>query len=416
MRVKGVFGPPGDKSISHRVALMSLLAEGEAEVTNFSPCADVASSIEAARLLGSRFERDGDTLTVRAAAGAITAAAAVDCGNSGTTMRLLMGVLAGAQGGYVLDGDNSLRRRPMERVAEPLRRMGAVIDCPNGRCPVDVRGRKLRGIEYTLPVASAQLKSAVLLAGLNADGPTSVKEPMPSRDHTERLIRAWGGPIAMGHGTVTVERSMLKMPSSFQIPGDVSSAAFLLCAAAIVPGSSVIAENVLLNPTRTGFLTMLSRMGADVAITPHGETPEPWGTVSAAFSPDLSGCRVTADEIPAMVDEVPIMALVATQARGTTVFEGVSELRVKESDRIAAIVSQLSHMGARIAAEADALIVEGPSVLRAPQRLDSFHDHRIAMTLRVAGLLDGTMPEIAGEESVAISFPGFQETLTGLLA
>lgn len=415
MRVKGVLQPPGDKSISHRVALMSLLSRGELRVTNFSPCADVESSVTAARALGSKFHIQGTTRIIIGAQGNLTPATSIDCGNSGTTMRLLMGILAGSHGNHVLDGDGSLRRRPMERVAEPLRRMGALIECSDGRCPIVLEGHPLRGISYTLPVASAQMKSALLLAGLNAAGATSITEPVPSRDHTEKLIAAWGGAIIRDQQTVTVRASLLEMPGAFHVPGDVSSAAFLLCAAVILPGSSVIAENVLLNPTRTGFLSMLSRMGAEVTITQHGETPEPWGTVSAAFSPDLVGCVVSANEIPTMVDEVPIMALVATQAKGATIFQGISELRIKESDRIAALVSQLSLMGARIHAEENSLIVEGRSALMAPQQLESFHDHRIAMTLRIAGLLDNAFPKIQGEESVAISFPGFQDVLTELL-
>lgn len=414
MSLNGVFAPPGDKSISHRMALFSILAKGACKLTNFSPCADVRSSLDAVKLLGIRADANGDALIVEGAGGTIRNKARIDCGNSGTTMRLLMGILAGRPGEFVLDGDESLRRRPMERVAIPLRMMGAQIDCPNGKSPVHIRGAALQGIAYELPVASAQLKSAILLAGVQADRPTLVGEPAASRDHTEKLLRLCGGEINGDMGTWYVGRSELVLPDSFYVPGDISSAAFFLCAAAITPGSTVEAHGVLQNPTRTGFIDVLDRMGADIDFENWDNSAEPYGMIRTRFTPGMKGCRIRAEEIPLLVDEVPILALVATQANGTTAFEGVGELRIKESDRLAAVASQLGAMGAEIQAEGDTLVVEGPTRLKCPNQLDSFGDHRIAMTLRLAAFMVGADPHIEGEESTSVSYPGFHETLNEL--
>jgi 3-phosphoshikimate 1-carboxyvinyltransferase len=413
--LNGAFRPPGDKSISHRLALFSALAEGRAEIENFSRCADVQSSLAALRLLGASAESNGDLLVVHGAGGRVARRARIDCGNSGTTMRLLMGILVGRSGEFILDGDDSLRRRPMERVAAALRLMGAQVGCPDGKCPVRIVGGDLRAIEYELPAASAQLKSAVILAGLQAEGVTTVNEPVPSRDHTERLLSLMAGNIARTASGWRVQPSRLTLPERLRTPGDASSAAFFLAAAAIVPGSDVIAEGVLLNPTRIGFVHVLRRMGALVEIQERGDTPEPWGLARVRWSPDLSACSVSPHEVPSIIDEVPILALVATQARGGTVFEGVGELRVKESDRLAAISSQLARLGAKIEAEGDALVVHGPTPLRSAAKLSSFGDHRIAMTLRLASLLTDGSPAIEGEESVDISYPGFHATLRALL-
>lgn len=411
MALKGVFSSPGDKSISHRLALMSILASGEVALTNFSPCADVNSSLDAVTLLGSQVRSEGDKLVIRGAGGQIVSEATIDCGNSGTTMRLLMGVVAGRPGQFTLDGDDSLRKRPMERVAVPLRSMGADVRTQSGKCPVTVLGGNLQGIDYALPVASAQLKSAVLLAGIQADGSTSVKESVLSRDHTERLLNLFGARLS-GPG-LRVERSTLVLPQSFHVPGDASSAAFFLAAATIIPDSEITATGVLLNPTRTGFLNVLRRMGAILEIQPTESGAEPYGIVKARYS-HLVACCVEAGEIPSLVDEVPILALVATQATGTTVFKGVGELKIKESDRLAAVASQLGQMGAKIRTHNDTLIIDGPTTLRSVGNLDSFHDHRIAMTLRIAGVLADADPKIEGESSIAISYPGFHETLKEL--
>lgn len=411
MCLKGSFPTPGDKSISHRVALMSLLAGGNCRVSNLSPCADVTSSLEAIDLLGGRYRAEGEDVVITGAAGRISDRARIDCGNSGTSIRLLMGILAGQRGDFTLDGDESLQKRPMERVAAPLRSMGAEVNCENGCCPVNIRGGGLRGIDYELPVASAQLKSAVLLAGLQAEGPTVVHESKASRDHTERLIPLWGGLVTRQGDGWRVEKSDLSLPETLFVPGDPSSAAFFLCSAAVIPESDVTAEGVLLNPTRTGFLEVLKRMGAAVEVETLGRSPEPWGRIRVRFSPDLTGCEVRSEEIPALVDEVPILALTATQARGVTRFHDVGELRLKETDRLTAIVTQLDRLGAVVGLDGDILIIEGPTPLKKAEELNSFNDHRIAMTLKLAGLMAGNEPFIQGEESIRISYPGFDADL-----
>ncbi len=414
MRLKGVFSPNGDKSISHRLALLSLLAGGTCRVTNLSSSADVRSSLDAVASLGTRVVQEQSQVLISGAQGRVVSSADIDCRNSGTTMRLLMGILAGRDGRFVLDGDESLRSRPMERVAIPLRLMGATVTCDGGKCPVQLQGGNLNGIDYDLPVASAQLKSAVLLAGIQARSVTTVREIAPSRDHTERLLSGWNGNISGSDGVWTVKNSSLQMPERYHVPGDVSSAAFFLAAATVIPGSDVTAENVLLNPTRTGFLEVLKRMGARIEIQNRGERPEPWGNVRAQFTPELVACLVAADEIPSLVDEVPVLALVATQAAGTTIIEGVGELRVKESDRIAAVVDQLGMMGASMAVDRETLSITGLTPLKAPPRLESFGDHRIAMTLRLAGLLAYAEPEISREDCIAVSYPEFHKTLERL--
>jgi 3-phosphoshikimate 1-carboxyvinyltransferase len=277
--------------------------------------------------------------------------------------------------------------------------------------PVTVSGRPLHGIRFSLPVPSAQLKSAVLLAGVQASGPTEIMEPEACRDHTERMLALCGARIRRTPGRWWVERSTLQLPPRYRVPSDISSAAFFLCAAAVLPGSDVVAEGVLLNPQRTGFLDVISRMGADVEVERQGDEPEPWGRVRVRHSPDLHGCEVGAGEIPRLLDEIPILTLMASQAAGTTVFRRVGELRVKESNRLQALTSQLAAMGARVIEKGDDLRVEGRSALTCPASLESYGDHRMAMTLRLAGLLADGEPRIREEECVAVSYPDFHETL-----
>jgi 3-phosphoshikimate 1-carboxyvinyltransferase len=414
--LKGSFIPPGDKSISHRLGLFALLAQGVCKVENFSPCADCASTLAAAKQLGAGVSTRDDIVELTGTSGQLESGQ-VDCGNSGTTMRLLMGILAGRPGNFQLIGDESLSRRPMQRVADPLNAMGAQITCHAGKPPVDIKGMTLHGAVHSLAVASAQLKSALLLAGIQAEGETSVKEPALSRDHTELLFKAWGADIWQKHGSWRVKRSELRLPMTLRVPGDASSAAFFISGAVIAPGSQAESRDTLLNPTRIGFLKVLERMGAALEIVEQGNAPEPWGMVRAGYSPDLHGCQVAAEEIPLLVDEVPILALAATQAKGETVFHGVSELRIKESDRIGAIVSQLSAMGAMLEARGDDLIVHGPCRLKVPDaEMDSFGDHRIAMTLAMAGVAAGKMPKVRDAECAAISYPGFAQDLERLTA
>lgn len=413
MSLKGAVTPPGDKSISHRAGLFSLLATGTCRVSNFSPCADCASTLEAVSRLGGRVERQGEEVVLHGAAGNLTNAA-VDCGNSGTTMRLLMGVLAGRPGSFTLDGDASLRRRPMARVADPLTRMGAKVSTADGRPPVTIEGAALNGQRHELAVASAQLKSALLLAGLQATGETVVVEPHLSRDHTERLLRAMGADIAQAEGGWRVRPSALGLPESLRVPGDISAAAFLLVGALITPGSQVTTLGVGLNPGRVGLLTVLQRMGAKLEVSEEGRDPEPWGRVSAVYTPELRATEVLPEEIPLLVDEVPILALAATQAQGVTVLRSINELRIKESDRIAAITTQMGALGARLWEEGDDLFIEGPTPLKPQGSYDSYGDHRIAMTLAMAGVLCGQTLEVADAACAGVSYPDFYRDLEAL--
>ncbi|MBD3370321.1 3-phosphoshikimate 1-carboxyvinyltransferase [Candidatus Fermentibacteria bacterium] len=411
MTLKGEFSPPGDKSVSHRVVLMSLLADGKVEVENLSRCTDVKSSMAAAAELGAKISQNGDLYLIEGTGDELSRSAYLDCGNSGTTIRLLCGILAGAPGRFVLDGDDSLRRRPMERVAEPLRAMGAVIRCRYGKCPVEVSGATLRGTSLELSVPSAQVKSAVLLAACRGFGPTSIVQTVETRDHTERLLELMGSRVLKSGQTMMVGPSRLRLPARVRVPGDPSSAAFFLCGAAMVPGSEITARGVMLNPTRNGFLEVMRRMGADLKVARDDSGHEPEGSVTVRYTPRLKGCRVRSEEIPGMVDEIPILALLASTARGETVFQGVGELRVKESDRLSMIQRQLGRLNAGVSVEGDDLVVRGPSRLRYGRTLDSGGDHRIAMTLRMASLLTKGQPEIQGEDSVNVSYPGFHRHL-----
>jgi 3-phosphoshikimate 1-carboxyvinyltransferase len=365
--------------------------------------------MEAVKTLGARTQQVEENVVIEGAQGKVADSGTIDCGNSGTTMRLMMGILAGCSGNYLLDGDQSLRRRPMERVASPLRKMGANIICNEGKCPIRIGPARLSGMDYVTPTPSAQLKSAILLAGLQADGQTCVTEPSPSRDHTERLIRSWGGSIENHAMRVVVRRSSLLMPKFLKAPGDPSSAAFFLCGAAIVPGSELIVENLLLNEGRLGFLRVLQRMNAKVRVEIQGNDPEPWGLTKVSYKNGLKACVVHEKEIPTLVDEVPILALVATQAQGWTEFRGVGELRVKESDRLEAIMETLSNMGAVAHVERDTLRVHGPARLKPTARARSFGDHRIAMMLRIASQLTDDNLEMDDEDCIRISYPEFQD-------
>jgi 3-phosphoshikimate 1-carboxyvinyltransferase len=414
--VDGSFAPPGDKSISHRLALMAILASGQCEVSNSLPGEDVQSSLKALKTLGGQFETsDFIHVKITGLGGKTVDRANIDCGNSGTTMRLLTGILAGCSGKFVLDGDASLRKRPMERIAKPLREMSAHVETQDGRCPIHIYGQGLNGITYELPVASAQLKSAVLLAGMQADGQTQVIEPTISRDHTERMLRQMGAKIEQDHQSWIVEKSDLMLPDKFYVPGDPSSAAFFLCASAILMGSRVISKNTLLNPTRIGFIDVLKRMNIQIRVDQKMDQPEPIGDIQVDYSSDILPTIITENEIPLLVDEVPILSLVATQAKGKTIFKGVQELRIKETDRLEAISTQLNKMGAHIEAGKDTLTIFGPTPLTQVESLDSFDDHRIAMTLRLASLLTKSEPQIKHEDCVAISYPDFHNTLNQLM-
>ncbi len=401
---------PGDKSISHRAAMMGGIATGITPIANFLWADDCRSTLSCLRALGVGIdERDravvvhGQGLRLRPTADML------DAGNSGTTARLMAGLLAGQDFATEITGDESLRSRPMERVAAPLRLMGAAVETSaTGGLPLRVRGGTLRGITYTLPVASAQVKSAVLLAGLYADGETTVVEPMATRDHTERMLEVFGAEVDRRGDQITVDRSTLRgVP--VMVPGDISSAAFVLAAAAALPGSEVTVADVGLNPTRTGALDVLRAMGAEVDIRQEDVwAGEPVGTVTVRGQ-GLRGVAIGGAMVPGVIDELPVLCIAATAAAGSTEISGAAELRVKESDRIGAIATALRVLSGEVEERPDGLTIHG-SRLRGGV-VNAAGDHRLAMAFSVAGLLASAPVTVEGAEVVAVSFPGFFETL-----
>jgi len=404
---RGVFTLPGDKSISHRAALLGAMALGETRVRNYSTAADCASTLACLRGLG--VETRGDGTTVRISGDGLEAwrppSAVLDAGNSGSTIRMLAGALAGRPFRSVLTGDESLRRRPVERVAAPLRAMGATVTTTDGRPPLTVEGGRLLGLAHDLPVASAQVKTAILLAGLQAAGETTVREPGPSRDHTERMLPAFGVPVERRGLAVTVRGGARLRGTEVVVPGDASSAAFLVVAALVLPDSEVRLDGVLLSPTRTAFVEVLQAMGGRVEARLEAEQPEPVGSILASSS-TLRGTTVDPALVPCLIDEVPALAVAAAFAQSPFTVTGAAELRVKESDRIAAMAEGLAALGARVRERPDGLEVEGGAPLRGA-RVRSHGDHRIAMALSVAALGAEGATEIQGAECVAVSFPGF---------
>lgn len=407
---------PGDKSISHRALILASLATGRSTVRRVNAGLDVQATARTLSQLGAgcAFDEDNARVEVESpgAAALHEAGDVLWAGNSGTTLRSLLGVCAGIEGLNVLSGDDSLRSRPMLRVVAPLRQMGATID---GRdygalAPLAVRGGALEGLEFTMPVASAQVKTAILLAGLRARGTTSVTEPGPSRDHTERMLEAAGVPVARRGATVSVSGGTVPGPRDWSVPGDFSSAAYLVAGALLLDGSDLILDDVGVNPTRTGMLDVLARMGGSVEVTDEKEEGgEPVGSLRVRAS-RLEATTVGGDEVPRLIDELPVLAVLATQAHGTSEFRGAEELRVKESDRIETVVSALRTLGADVDDLPDGMIVRGPSPLRGGE-VDARNDHRVALAMAVAGFIaDGTV-RVHGWSSVGTSFPEFLDVL-----
>ena len=409
---------PGDKSISHRALLFGALGTTPMRVGNLAPGADVRSTAACLRALGvSVVESEGQgSVTVQGVGpgGFTSPVGPLDCGNSGTTMRLLLGLVAGAGLSCTLDGDASLRRRPMRRVLAPLREMGARMAGQGGpedeRAPLRVSASPaLVGRLHRLPIASAQVKSALVLAGLAADGETRVREPEPSRDHTERMLAAWGAPVRLEAAEVVATRLLrpLALPEALDVPGDPSSAAFWVGAGLLVPGANVAVRGVDVNPTRTGFLRVLERMGAVVEREPEASAAgDPVATLRVRGGQPLRGTEILPSEVPSLLDEVPLLAVVASQARGETRLTGARELRVKESDRLRQLVLGLRAMGADLDELDDGFVLRGPTALRGAA-IDSAHDHRIAMSFAVAGLVADGETEVEGAEWADISYPGF---------
>ena len=404
---------PGDKSISHRSVLVGALGEGETRVGGFGRSGDTQATVDAARALGVEVDDVADDeLVVHGVGLRGLRAGSVDCGNAGTLMRLLAGVVAGQEGEFTLTGDESLSTRPMERIAAPLRRLGATVETTEGHAPLVVRGSGgRRGAEIEPEVASAQVKSAVLLAGLNAEGPTTVVERIPTRDHTERMLEAAGVGVRRNATRVTVEPAGALRLEEVVVPGDFSSAAPLLVAAALVPGSDLTIHDLGVNPHRTGLLAVLERMGARVSVFDRRRAgSEPVASVQVQPG-ELVATEIGAEEVPGLVDELPLVALLASHARGETRVSGAGELRVKETDRIEAVTDGLRPLGARIHSRADGWTVTGvPARLRGG-RVDARGDHRIAMLGAVAGLASREGVAIEGADTAAISFPGFYELL-----
>lgn len=413
----GELYPPPDKSISHRAAILLALAEGTGVVTNFLRSRDTLATVACLRALGVAIDEEGSTLVVRGAgsAGLREPEDVLDAENSGTTMRLLAGVLAGQPFLSIVTGDRYLRRRPMRRVVEPLGLMGAtVLSRTGGLAPLVIAGGRLRGIDYELPVASAQVKSCVLLAGLFAEGVTTVRERFATRDHTERLLAYLGADVRRLDGRVSLRGGVPLEARPIAVPGDISSAAFFAVAAAIVPGSEIVIRNVGLNESRAGVLAVLARSGASVAVEPDAEVAgEPAGTVRVAATGRFSAFEIGAAEVPFLVDEIPVLAVAATQAEGTTTISGAQELRVKESDRLHAMAVNLRAMGAAVEERPDGLVIDGPTRLRGTVvRADG--DHRVAMALAIAGLVAEGETVIEDADCVAVSYPSFFEDLDRL--
>ncbi len=412
----GATAVPGDKSISHRAAMFAALAEGRSQVRNFLPGGDCQATLGVLRGLGVAIEAispselliDGVGLD-----GLQEPAAALDCVNSGTTMRLMAGLLAGQRFFSVLSGSPQLTKRPMGRVVEPLRQMGAAIWGRQGGklAPLAIQGARLHDIDYALPVASAQVKSAILLAGLYSDGLTIVRQPGPARDHTERMLAAMGAPIRVLGLVVTSERPKRPLaPLDITVPGDISSAAFLLAAGLLTPQSHLTITGVGVNPTRTGILDILQMMGGDIRLdNPREEAGEPVADIVVQHS-GLHGVEIGGDLIVRAIDELPVLAVLATQAHGRTVVRDAAELRVKETDRIATVAAELRKLGAHVEEHPDGFAVEGPVELHSAP-VWSHGDHRLAMALAVAGLVASGPVLVEEAECVSDSFPGFERVL-----
>lgn len=420
--LKGDLRIPGDKSISHRVAILGALAHGSMKVSNYLCSEDCLNTLNAMQQLGATviasdspdcFTLIGTGLQVKAPQ------TDIDCGNSGTGMRLMAGVLAALPFESRMFGDESLSKRPMKRIMTPLGLMGADITAcgeKEGCAPLKIQGSPLHPIEYTLPMASAQVKSAILLAGMLTPGTTTVHQPALTRDHTERLFSHFNVPYTVSDDGlhISVHGAAKLTAKDITVPGDISSAAFWIVAACIIPDSELTLRNVGLNPTRNAIITVLKRMGADIEINIHSEQGEPYGDLTVRYSPQLHGTEVYSHEIPNLIDEIPILAVAAAYAQGTTIIRNAKELRVKESDRIATTVGNLLAMGAKVAEFEDGMEITGGAPLHGTI-LDSYGDHRIAMSFLIAGLQADGETTLLHCENINTSYPGFEQHLTQLI-
>lgn len=411
---------PADKSISHRAVMFSSIARGKNVVENFSHGADCISTLNVFKNLGIQAEfKNERTLLINSTSGIMAPKSDLDCGNSGTSMRLISGILAGQKFDSVLTGDESLSKRPMKRVIEPLTQMGAKIISNDGSAPLKIFGQNLCGIDYVSKLASAQVKSCILLAGLFAKGQTTFTEPYLSRNHTELMLSYMGANLKtskddLNRPNVSIEASQLQSKDIY-IPGDISSAAFFITAGLIVPNSEIILKNVGLNPTRTGILDVVKKMGADIEILDEKTVSnEVIGDIRVKYS-SLKACTIEGDIIPRLIDELPVIAVLATQAEGTTVVKDASDLRNKESDRIKTIVNELKKLGANIEETPDGFVIEGKTKLKGGAEVETYHDHRLAMSLYVAGLVCEKEILVKDFQWVDISFPEFERLMENLL-
>lgn len=417
--LSGVLNVPGDKSISHRAVMLGAIAEGTTTIEGFLAGDDCLRTIDCFRKLGVTIEQDGERVQIDGRGwDALTEPKEIlDVGNSGTTIRLMLGLLANVPFHAVLVGDESIAKRPMARVTEPLRQMGVRIDGrENGSfTPLSIRGGNTKGISYHTPVASAQVKSAILLAGLRSEGVTTVTEPALSRDHTERMLQAYGVEITRDDRTVSIRGGQTLKATHIVVPGDISSAAFFLVAAAIVPKSKITLKRVGINPTRSGIIDVMQQMGATLSVEHvRVESGEPVADITVEYSPNLRGIEIGGAMIPRLIDEIPIIAVLATQAEGKTVIRDAEELKVKETNRIDTVVSELKKLGAEIEATEDGMIVTGKTRLQGAT-VSSYGDHRIGMAMAIAGTIAEGSMRIEASDAISISYPDFFEHLEQLI-
>ncbi|MED1788732.1 3-phosphoshikimate 1-carboxyvinyltransferase [Brevibacillus laterosporus] len=416
-RIQGETQVPGDKSISHRAVMFGALAEGTTQISGFLQGADCLSTIDCFSRMGVSIEREGDHVTVHGKGwfGLQEPNQKLDVGNSGTTIRLMSGILATQPFHCVVEGDESIAKRPMRRVVGPLREMGAKIDGrKNGEfTPLSIRGGDLKGITYVSPVASAQIKSAILLAGLQADGTTIVEEPSVSRDHTERMLRAFGVEVGQAGKSVSVQGGQKLIGREISVPGDISSAAFLIAAVMMLPESELLIANVGINPTRTGIIDVVRAMGGTIELRNERiVNEEPVADIYVAYT-KLHGTVIEGDLIPRLIDEIPVIAVMATQAVGETIIRDAAELKVKETDRITTVVSQLGKFGAKVQPTDDGMIITGECVLHGTE-INSMGDHRIGMAMAIAGLASQGETIVRQAEAIDVSFPGFANLLASI--
>lgn len=416
--LKGTVVIPGDKSISHRGIMLGALANGKTEINHFLQGADCLSTINCFQKLGISIENNGSTVLIKGKGlhGLSPSREILDVGNSGTTTRILSGILSGQTFETTLNGDESIQKRPMNRIISPLRQMGAQIESlmDNGCAPLKITGTQLKGIHYNSPVASAQVKSCLLLAGFYADSPTSVTEPFVSRNHTELMLSSFGASLSTHDTTVTVNPNPFLEGQKINVPGDISSAAFFIAAGLIVPNSEILIKNVGINPTRDGILRVCKDMGANIKLeNVHTSNGELIADLVVSTS-SLNGTVIEGSIIPTLIDEIPIIAILACFAKGTTVIKDAQELKVKESNRIDVMVRNLSSMGANITATDDGMIIEGGAPLHGAI-IDSMLDHRIAMSFTIAALNAESETQILGSECISISYPNFFQDLNCLI-